>query len=129
MTNIEHNIQTIDVGGRPAFVVIPQASWVKIRLALEEAEDLRAYDRAKREMKRSGGRSYPAAIAKKIARGENPVAALRTWRGLSQKQLATKAGLNPQSISHIETGVRKGGIVALRKIAKALDVSLELLSS
>ena len=128
MTNIEENIQIISKKGQPAFVVLPHADWLKIRKALAQQDDVQAYDTAKRDWERTGRQTYPAAIARQLASGTHPVAVFRTWRGLSQKQLADKTGLNVQSISHIETGVRKGGICSLRKIAKALDVSIETLS-
>lgn len=128
MIDIEKNVQIINAGQHPAFVVIPHTNWVRIRAMLEDAADGRAYDRAKAAWQHDGKKAYPAAIAKRIARGEHPISVLREWRGLSQRQLAEKTGLNAQSISHIETGVRKGGLAALRKIAKALNISLELLT-
>jgi len=42
---------------------------------------------------------------------------------LSQKSLATKAGIPQSLISYIETGsIKNPGIGTLQKIAKALDV-------
>ncbi len=128
MIDFEKNIQIIEKGGHPVFAVIPHDAWLKIRARLEDDGDVRAYDAARSEEKRHGRRGYPADVARKIASGDNPVAVLRAWRGLSQKRLAEKAGLAVQSVSHIETGVRKGGLAALRKIAAALDVPLDMLA-
>lgn len=49
----------------------------------------------------------------------------REDRGLSQKQLAEKAGVGSGTIGDIERGDRKGKISTLDKIAKALNLTKE----
>ena len=49
----------------------------------------------------------------------------REDRGLSQKQLAEKAGVGSGTIVDIERGDRKGKISTLDKIAKALNLTKE----
>lgn len=51
----------------------------------------------------------------------------RELRGLSQAQLAAKAGLPPASISHFESGPRKPSFDNLKSIASALDVTTDYL--
>lgn len=48
-------------------------------------------------------------------------------RGLSQGQLAKRTGLQPSAISHFETGGRKASFDNLRKLANALDVTIDYL--
>ena len=48
-------------------------------------------------------------------------------RGLSQGDLAKKTGLQPAAISHFETGGRKASFNNLRKLAAALDVTIDYL--
>ncbi|PIR39562.1 MAG: XRE family transcriptional regulator [Alphaproteobacteria bacterium CG11_big_fil_rev_8_21_14_0_20_39_49] len=48
-------------------------------------------------------------------------------RGLSQGELAEKTGLKPSAISHFETGGRKASFDNLRKLANALDVTIDYL--
>lgn len=48
-------------------------------------------------------------------------------RGLSQGDLAKKTGLQPAAISHFETGRRKASFNNLRKLAKALNVTIDYL--
>ncbi len=127
MNNFGNEIQIIEKGGHPAFVVIAHDKWIKMQSLLEEAADIRAYDKAKMALAKGEEVTLPASVAKKMMEGLHPVAVLREWRSLTQRELAQKAGLSPLSISHIETRVRKGGIQSMRKIAKALDVPLETL--
>ncbi|AVQ19223.1 helix-turn-helix domain-containing protein [Fusobacterium mortiferum] len=49
----------------------------------------------------------------------------REDRGLSQKQLAEKAGIGSGTIGDIERGDRKGKISTLDKISKALNLTKE----
>src|SRR5258705_3782374 len=47
----------------------------------------------------------------------------REYRGLTQGELAQKAGLQPSAVSHFETGVRKPSFDNLRLLADTLDVT------
>ena len=51
----------------------------------------------------------------------------RETRRLTQAELAERAGLPPATVSHFETGVRVPGTSTLRKLADALEVSLDYL--
>ena len=53
------------------------------------------------------------------------VRTLRTARGLSQEELAQKAGLHRTYIGGIERGERNISLVNIEKLAAALDVSLD----
>ena len=46
----------------------------------------------------------------------------REYRGLTQGELAERAGLQPSAISHFETGTRKPSFDNLRLLADTLDV-------
>lgn len=50
---------------------------------------------------------------------------VREYRGLSQAELAEKAGMVPSAVSHFETGRRDPSLGSLRKLARALSVSLD----
>ncbi|MBI4585116.1 MAG: helix-turn-helix transcriptional regulator [Planctomycetes bacterium] len=64
-------------------------------------------------------------------RGKNSVAAMlkkmRLLRGLKQRELAHRTGLQPSAISQFETGHREPSIDNLRKLADALGVSIDFL--
>lgn len=67
----------------------------------------------------------PAAIAEAIANGENPICALRRWRGRTQADLAAAVGVGQGHISALEAGKREGSTALLKRIAATLDVPLD----
>jgi DNA-binding XRE family transcriptional regulator len=64
----------------------------------------------------------PAEVVNRLIAGENSVKVWREHRGLSQRDLAARAGLNSAYLSQIETGARKGSIGTVKKLAEALGV-------
>lgn len=52
---------------------------------------------------------------------------IRKVRNLSQDELAKRAGLPSTAVSHFESGARKPSFDNLRKLADALDVSIDYL--
>lgn len=59
--------------------------------------------------------------------GAKPVQILRKWRGLTQAQLSEAVGIAQASLSELENKPGSGQIETLVKIARALDVGVELL--
>lgn len=76
------------------------------------------YDEAKAE----GGEFFPAEVVDRLLAGENPIRVYRTYRRMTQKQLAEAAGINPVYLSQIETGKRAGSLKTLAAVAAALGV-------
>ena len=81
-------------------------------------------------LKNAGSNSnLPAEIMDKLTLGqENAIKVIRKHRGLTQQDLAEAAGISRPYLTEIETGRKDGSIRALKSIAGALDVSLELLA-
>jgi ribosome-binding protein aMBF1 (putative translation factor) len=69
--------------------------------------------------------AVPAELVDRLLSGENPVKVWREYRGLSQRGLAARAGLNFTYLSQIETGARKGPVQTMKKLAEALGVDLD----
>lgn len=57
----------------------------------------------------------------------NALRGIRDARGLTVRELAAKVGVNPSTVSRIETGKRNGSLPTLAALAAALDVEPELL--
>ena len=58
------------------------------------------------------------------------IAHLRRRKGLSQPELARQAGVPLSTLNYVERGIRKGEglrVETIRRIARALDVSLDYL--
>ena len=117
-------IQTIDRDGEPEYAVIPWADYLRLTEGAAEMDDETLYARAKAADE--GLEPIPSEIAERIFAGEAPIRVFRQWRGLKVKELAQKAGISPSYLSEIEHG-KQAGVRALTAIAKALDVSIDLL--
>ena len=113
----------LDDCGKPAFAVIPWREYT--RLAMMDAAagltDEELYDHAKS----LGGESFPIEAADRLLAGESAVKVFRDHRGMTQKQLAGAAGINPLCLSQIERGVRTGSARTLSALAEALGVNVD----
>ena len=92
----------------------------------EDAGTARIVARARKEIA-AGGPLLPKEMVDRMANGENPVRVLREWRDLTQMHLSFRTNLSQGYISDIENGRRTGTAAALRLIANALKVPLDLL--
>ena len=110
--------------------ILPRKEYEALAAKAEEAdEDLgtaRLVARARKEIA-AGSPLIPKGVVDRIAGGENALRVLREWRGKTQLYLANKTNLAQGYISDLECGRRKGAAAALRHIADALKVPLDLL--
>ena len=121
---------------RGEVAILPKKEYeLLVAKAAEADEDIgtaRVVARARKEIA-SGGPLLPKDIVDRLADGENAVRVLREWRerdwpgGMTQMYLSHKTNLSQGYISDIENGRRKGTAAALRLIANALEVPLDLL--
>ncbi len=97
--------------------------------AAEADEDIgsaRLVARARKEIA-AGAPLIPKKIVDCIVDGENPLRVLREWRDMTQLALSSKTDIGQGYISDLESGRRKGTTAALKKIAAAMNVPLDLL--
>jgi hypothetical protein len=110
--------------------ILPRKEYEALAAKAEETdEDLgtaRLVARARKEIA-AGSPLIPKGVVDRIAGGENALRVLREWRGKTQLYLANKTNLGQGYISDLESGRRKGTAAALRNIADALKVPLDLL--
>jgi ribosome-binding protein aMBF1 (putative translation factor) len=98
----------------------------------EDASTARIVARARKESA-DGAPLLPKEVVDSLANGENALRVLREWRervwpsGMTQMYLSQKTNLSQGYISDIENGRRTGTAAALRLIANALEVPLDLL--
>ena len=67
----------------------------------------------------------PFTLVKRIADGEHPVRVWREYRGMRAGELAIAAGIASSYLSDIENGKKPGSINAMKRIAIALDVTID----
>jgi DNA-binding XRE family transcriptional regulator len=81
-------------------------------------------------LKNAGSSSnLPQEIMEQLTIGkDSAIKVIRKYRGLTQGDLATAAGISRPYLTEIETGRKDGSIRALKSIAGALAVSLEFLA-
>ena len=112
-------VQILKRKGRPAFAVLEIDEYDRLARAVEDAEDLAAVRASYDE------ELVPAEFAKRLIEGENAVRVWREYRGLSQVELAARAGIAQAYLSKIERGRRTGTAKVPRALAGALGVGLD----
>ena len=83
--------------------------------------DEHLFDAARKE----GEESFPIEVADRLLVGENPIGVYRSYRNMTQQELAAEAGINTAYLSQIETGSRTGSTRTVGAIARALDVAVD----
>ena len=103
-----------------------EALVAKAKEADEDAGTARLVARARKEIA-AGAPLIPMAVADRIAKGENPIRAIREWKDITQLHLSMKTNMGQGYISDLETGRRKGTAAALKEIGRVLGVPIDVL--
>jgi ribosome-binding protein aMBF1 (putative translation factor) len=106
--------QTIYHEGRPAFVLVPAADFERIRPLLEQ--------RAVRD-------AIPQAVVEAHVLRDLPL--VRAWRehlGLTQQQVADRAGMKQPALARIEQGESTPRAITLQRLAEAMGLSVAQLT-
>ncbi len=113
---------TIILGGEE-YAVVPRAEYEALRDAVDED----AMDAAimQRVLKDPDQELVPFELAKRIADGEHPVRVWRDYRGMKATELAAAAGIAASYLSDIENGKKPGSVKAMKRIAGALNVTVD----
>jgi len=111
--------------GKPEWAVVPYETYLQLVEQAEMLLDVQDYDVAKAALERGDDELIPSKVVYAILDGDNPIKVWREYRGLSQQDVAEKAGISVPYLSQLETNKRKGSLEVLSAIAKALEVSLE----
>jgi len=102
------NIQIIEQNGKPAFAVIPYDEYLK----LLPDEDV----------------TIPHEVVRLVVKkGMNLVKAWRAYLGMTQTEVAKKAGISQAALSQMEKSENKLRTATLEKLARVMDLSVEQL--
>ena len=120
--------QIIEKNGHPEYAVIPYADYQYFLELLEDEADARAV--AEFHEAYTAGREFlvPGEIVRRELAGESTIKLWREHRGLTQQELAKRAGISKPYLSQIETGKRQGTVETLSALARSLDVPLDVLT-
>ena len=120
MTN--PTLQTVTLAGEE-YAVVPRAEYE----ALREAVDGDAMDATivRSVLEDPDQELVPFELVERIADGEHPVRVWRNYRGLKAGELATIANVAASYLSDIENGKKPGSVKAMKRIADALNVTVD----
>jgi DNA-binding XRE family transcriptional regulator len=90
--------------------------------AEENAADIALYDARKAALDADAHPMLPPEVSAMLLRGDRLLKALRKWRGLTQVDLALKAGLAQGYLSDLESGRRTGTDETLKLLAEKLEI-------
>ena len=88
----------------------------------EDWEDLSIFHERMREIESGEDEMLPVEVSQHLLSGNSLVKSIRLWRGMTQADVAEKAGIGQGYLSEIETREKKGAEETLTRIAAALDV-------
>ena len=110
-------------------VTLRRADYQALLEALEDAADIALLRAAEAAVQRGESELLPIEMVERLLAGENPVRVWRTHRGMTAGRLAKIAKLAPSYLSEIETGKKPGSCDAIARLARALGVAMEDLTS
>ncbi|MGJ5182124.1 helix-turn-helix domain-containing protein [Bradyrhizobium oligotrophicum] len=98
-----------------------------IAAANEDAADAETLRRSIARVESGEEETFSSADVDAFLAAKTPLAFFRKKRGLSQDELARRAGISQGYLSEIEVGRKSGDVQTLRKLADALKVTLDSL--
>lgn len=119
----DRGVQIIERDGRPEYAVVPIDEYRRMVASLEKSADRAAIDRALRE--NEAGDTIPGDVVHGILDGAPRLRAWRQHRRLTLDGLAAKVGVTKGYLSQIENGRKSGTLDLVRRLAAALDVTLD----
>ncbi|WP_316237648.1 helix-turn-helix transcriptional regulator [Bradyrhizobium sp. SZCCHNR1015] len=97
--------------------------------ANEDAADAKTLRRSIARVESGEEETFSSAEVDAFLAAKTPLAFFRKKRGLSQDELAKRAGITQGYLSEIEVGRKSGDVQTLRKLADALKVTIDSLVS
>jgi len=110
--------------------ILPRKEYEALAAKAAEADEdigtARLVARARKEIA-EGAPLIPKHVVDRIAKGDNALRVLREWRDVPQLYLSFKTDIGQGYLSDLENGRRKGTTEVWKRIAKVLNVPLDLL--
>lgn len=123
------SMQIIERNGKPEWAIVPYEEYLQLIEQAEMLQDIYDFDTVKEALEKGSEELIPSQVVYAILDGNNPIRVWREYRGVSQQELAQRAGISVPYLSQLEKEKRKGSFEVLTAIARALKVSLDDLVS
>lgn len=111
--NAPTNPQVITKNGKPLFAVIPWSEYQKLLRNQIDTDESDVW--------------FPNDVVKANVRGDSLVKAWREHFGLTQEALAKRAGIKQPALARLERAGSRPRKSTLKKIADAMNISVEQL--
>jgi DNA-binding XRE family transcriptional regulator len=118
----------LEADGKPAFVVLPYDEYQALLEQVEDLDDAAAIIRFAARHEEGAEATVPARVVDRLLAGEPAIRVWREHRGMTAAQLAAAVEVTPAHISKLETGKGEPSLRLLRRLARALDVEIDLLA-
>ncbi|MGO6758815.1 helix-turn-helix domain-containing protein [Rhizobium ruizarguesonis] len=105
--------------------VIPEAEYQRMLEALEDHADAEAVRVFNQRLADGEEELIPAEFANRIINGESAIRVWREFRAMTARELAEKAGISAEFLSQIEKGESDASFETIKKIATALEISVD----
>jgi Helix-turn-helix domain len=92
-----------------------------------DATDLADIEAVKRRIAQGETNVFPFEVAERLLDGDHPVRVFREYRALGLRRLAAAAKVSPSYLSEVEAGEKPGSVEFMRRVAMALEISVDLL--
>jgi DNA-binding XRE family transcriptional regulator len=119
------NTQTIATNGASELVIMSRSEYERLIAELEDTKDTAAAQEFEGREVIGDTEFLPWEMAKRLRRGEHPIAVWRDHRGFTQKALAEQVKMTAAQLSEIENGKKTGSVATLQRLAQTLGVTVD----
>ena len=116
---------TLGGGSMNEHVTITREEYDRLVALAEVARDLRALADVDARLAAGESEMIPAEMVNRMLDGEAPLRVWREHRGLTQAELGRRAGVHRVTIADIEAGRTTGSVPVLKRVASALDLTVD----
>ncbi|MBE2199186.1 MAG: helix-turn-helix transcriptional regulator [Anaerolinea sp.] len=92
---------------------------------LEDADDIKTAREVSYRIRQGEEETLPAHVVRELVHSAHPLRVWREYRGLTLQSLAEQVGISKSYLSQIESGHRSGSADVLKRIAAALQLTLD----
>lgn len=104
---------------------MPESEWLAIQEALEDREDLAAIAEFQRKLAAGEEEFIPSEMLDRLLEGESTIRMWREHRGMTGAALAEKAGISTAYLSELEAKKKSGSVAVLKRVAAALNLTID----